>query len=280
MKAVRRKIGLGSVQFGVDYGISNVRGKTPFDEVSKILDYALQNGIETIDTASAYGNAEEVLGKHNLNEFKVVSKFMPPDGSSVEEELEVSLQKLKLKILYGYLAHRPEALIKSKTQWFSLLRLREQGKVKKIGFSLNRPEELEDLLKLEMIPDLVQVPYNLFDRRFENQMIRLKEKSCEVHVRSTFLQGLFFMNPKVLPKYFDPVKTTLLQLQDEHGDKLSGALLDFVLKKDFIDAVIIGVENAGQLVQNIENLKMTEPISIEIPNIPDSILVPSLWPKS
>jgi len=280
MKEIHRKIGLGSVQFGVDYGISNKQGKTSLIEVQKILEYAVNNGVQYIDTASVYGNAETVLGGCVLKGFKLVSKFMPPESKTVEEELESSLKRLVLSKLYGYLAHRPEALIKNKIQWTDLLRLREQEKAQKIGFSLNHPEELRHLLKLGMVPDLIQVPYNLFDRRFEKQMVRLKENGCEIHVRSTFLQGLFFMDPKVLPEYFEDIKTILIRLQAFHGESLSGALLNFVLEKEFVDTVIVGVENLNQLVQNFEKLKTSEPITVEIPTIPHHILVPSLWPKS
>ncbi|MGJ8736899.1 aldo/keto reductase [Zobellia laminariae] len=279
MKRAYNKLGLGTVQFGIDYGISNTNGKTSSVEIEKILGYAKNNGISYIDTASAYGNAEKVLGSFDLSSFRVISKFMPPNNSSIKDELEDSLKDLGLKNVYAYLAHRPEELLKKTKQWFELEELKDLGKVEKIGYSLNSLEELDLLLQKDMVPDLVQVPYNLFDRRFESHIVELKNNGCEIHTRSTFLQGLFFIEPKNLPLYFESVKDVISDLQDEFGKNLSGGLLNYVLDKEFIDVVVVGVENVNQLIQNIENVSFTEPIKTHIPKVQEKILVPSLWPK-
>ena len=57
------KVGLGAVQFGMDYGISNMHGRTAKDELSKILQFAFKNKVDLIDTASSYGSSENVLGE-------------------------------------------------------------------------------------------------------------------------------------------------------------------------------------------------------------------------
>jgi aryl-alcohol dehydrogenase-like predicted oxidoreductase len=185
-----------------------------------------------LDSASAYGNAEEVLGKNELSHFKLVSKFLPPsEGENVENQLKQSLENLRLDHLYGYLAHRPLEVLIHPEQWEELQDFKAEGIVKKIGFSLNEPEELEKLLEKGYVPDLVQVPYNYFDRRFETAIKELKEEGCEIHTRSAFLQGLFFMDPNELPDYFAEVKPLLRQLQEI--ELLNGALLKFVLEKTF-----------------------------------------------
>jgi aryl-alcohol dehydrogenase-like predicted oxidoreductase len=279
MKKGYNKLGLGTVQFGIDYGISNTKGKTDSAEIEKILDYAGKNSIAYIDTASAYGNAEKVLGSFDLNSFRVISKFMPPNQGSIKDELEKSLKNLGLGKVYAYLAHRPEELLKNPEQWFDLKELKKQSKVEKIGYSLNSLEELDSLLQKNMEPDLIQVPYNLFDRRFERHIVELKKNGCEIHVRSAFLQGLFFIEPKNLPVYFKSVKNLISDLQNEFGENLSGALLNFALEKEFIDVVVVGVENVNQLSHNLKNISFKQSVKTRIPVVAEKILVPSLWPK-
>lgn len=273
------KLGLGTVQFGLSYGISNKNGKTSDDEVRKILKTAKQKGINVLDSASAYGNAEEVLGENELSDFKLISKFLPPsEGENVENQLKQSLKNLRLENLYGYLAHRPLEVLKHPEQWEELQGFKAEGIVKKIGFSLNEPEELEKLLEKGFMPDLVQVPYNYFDRRFETAIKKLKEEGCEIHTRSTFLQGLFFMDPKKLQDYFAEVKPLLSRLQEI--ELLNGALLKFVLEKPFIDKVITGVENEAQLLQNLQSIEKASSLPNLNETISNNILIPSRWPKS
>lgn len=274
------KLGLGTVQFGLPYGISNEKGQTSSQEVRGILHLAKQKGIEVLDSASAYGNAEEVLGRNNLRDFKIVSKFMPPSaGGGISRHLGQSLQKLKIPALYAYLAHRPLELLKSPGQWEELEILKNEGKVGKIGFSLNEPEELEKLLDNGFMPDLVQVPYNYFDRRFEKDIIKLKNAGCEIHTRSAFLQGLFFIKPGDLDGFFEEVKPILGELQGQHGS-LPGKLLKFAMEKPFIDKVIIGVESERQLFQNIKDIKDAADLPKLKQKISNEILIPSGWPKS
>jgi aryl-alcohol dehydrogenase-like predicted oxidoreductase len=273
------KLGLGTVQFGLPYGISNSTGQTSSSEVNKILKTASEHGVTVLDTASAYGNAEEVLGKNELQEFSVISKYINPSpGKSIEQQLQQSLQHLQIKKLYGYLAHRPTEIISNKEQWKKLKELQQQELIEKVGFSLNTTEELKELLNKNFIPDLIQVPYNYFDNRFESLMIELKEKGCEVHTRSAFLQGLFFKDINTLPSFFDAVKPLIKRVQQQTTN-ISGALLHFVTTKPFIDKVIIGVENAQQLLINIRDLKLGIELDKNATTIPEQILVPSNWPK-
>lgn len=272
------KLGLGTVQFGLHYGVTNTAGQTPAAEVAKILQAATKNGIQFLDTASAYGNAETILGKNDLSSFNIVSKyFTPSPGKLIEDQLAQTLQDLDVQTLYGYLAHRPADILNDPEQWVTLKKLQQQGFVKKIGFSLNTTEELEELIKKNFIPDLIQVPYNYLDTRFESLIIKLKEQGCEIHTRSVFLQGLFFKNADTLPAFFDPVKQIIRQLQQE--ENLHGALVRFAASSTFIDKVIIGVENCNQLMQNIVSLNTgTDLVNNKI-NIPAHILMPSHWPK-
>lgn len=274
------KIGLGTVQFGLEYGISNTGGKTSPEEVTKILEYAAENGIDTIDTASAYGDSEIVLGGNDLQGFRIVSKFMPPrQNESISSQFHKSLERLKQEFLYGYLAHRPSDILQNPIHWKEIESLKRDGLIKKIGFSLNEPYELSQLLNAGFIPDLIQIPFNYFDHRFEKQIIQLKQQGCEIHSRSTFLQGLFFINTEKLSSFFDEVKPVINNLQNSYKS-LSGSLLRFSAEQPFIDKVIVGVENTEQLQMNIETLGKAEKLPELMQNISDKILIPSGWPKN
>lgn len=275
---LNHKLGLGTVQFGLPYGISNTNGQTSAEEVSKILQTASAHGITVLDTASAYGNAEAVIGKNNLQSFNIVSKYITPSqGKSIEEQLTQSLRDLQVKRLYGYLAHRPAEILNDKAQWKILKDFQQKEWVHKIGFSLNTTEELQALLDKNIIPDLIQVPYNYFDNRFENLMIALKEKDCEIHTRSAFLQGLFFKDTNTLPSFFDTVKPLIKKVQQQTKN-ISGALLHFVAAKPFIDTIIVGVENAQQLLINSRDLQLGIELEKNTTPIPADILMPANWP--
>lgn len=274
------KLGLGTVQFGLPYGISNTGGQTNAAEVSNILQAAYKHGIHTLDTASAYGNAEAVLGKNDLQKFTVVSKYITPSpGRSIEQQLQQSLHHLQLIKLYGYLAHRPSEILAEQSQWKSLKDLQQKGLIEKIGFSLNTREELQELLNKGFIPELIQVPYNYLDNRFEDLMCQLKERGCEIHTRSAFLQGLFFKDVNTLPAFFDVVKPLIKRVQHQTTN-ISGALLHFVATKPFIDKVITGVENTQQLLINIRDLALGIELDANTVRIPEQILMPQNWPKA
>ncbi|PKD16747.1 hypothetical protein APR41_08040 [Salegentibacter salinarum] len=276
---ISEKLGLGTVQFGLPYGISNNSGQTTAEEVVKILETAKSYKIDVLDSASAYGSSEDVLGENDLSAFKMVSKFLPPSkGESISIQLEDSLKKLGVQSFYGYLAHRPIELIGHSEHWEELIEFKSEAKINKIGFSLNEPEELELLLEKGYFPDLVQVPYNYFDRRFENAMKILKSGGCEIHARSAFLQGLFFMDPQQLDGFFEEVKPLISQLQK--NIPLNGTLLKFVLDKQFVDKVIIGVESELQLKENIKSLTKADSLPELENRITDNILIPSRWPKN
>lgn len=273
-----QKIGLGTVQFGTEYGISNTEGQTSPSEIKKILDTARKHRVDVLDTASAYGIAEKVLGEHDLSGFQIVSKFLPPkNGSGIADQFQQSLRDLKVSSLFGYLAHRPLHLAQNREIWDELLNLKRSGKVNKIGYSLNSPAELKQLLDKGMQPDLVQVPFNYFDRRFADPIKELKSSGCEVHTRSAFLQGLFFTNTEQLPEFFDPIKSVIKDLQTD-VQNLPNALLKFVLKHPFIDRVIIGVENNAQFLENLRAVEEAGTLPKLENEISEEILMPSNWP--
>lgn len=275
------KIGIGSVQFGLPYGISNSTGQTSKEEVAEILDCAYNHGIRILDTAAAYGTSERVIGELHKNRFQLVSKFMPPTSDeSIADLLCKSLDNLQTDSLYGFLAHRPLELLSDPKVWVDLQELKAQNKILKIGFSLNSPEEFYQLKTAGLNPDLVQFPFNYFDNRFKEIGEQLKAEGCEIHTRSVFLQGLFFLDTEQLSPFFEECKPQLKSLHNRYGAQLYGALLQYVLQQDFVDVVVMGVENAEQLQYNISAVYKAPVLTSLNTTFSDQIIMPMYWPKN
>jgi aryl-alcohol dehydrogenase-like predicted oxidoreductase len=124
-----------------------------------------------------------------------VSKFTSSKSKrEFNNQFIKSLNDLNQKKIYGYLAHKPLELLSNDWEWTSLKNLKSKSLVSKIGYSLNHPDELKKLLSSGLIPDIVQVPFNYFDKRFEIYFKELKQLNVEIHCRSIFLQGIFQRN--------------------------------------------------------------------------------------
>lgn len=273
------KIVLGTVQFGLLYGV-NSAGRPNKNAVKGILAKAAAGGITTLDTSSAYGNSEEILGECITPEehFKIVSKY-PKGETTVGEMFNCSLSRLKVESLYGYLLHHFEVYKNDPRIWDEFIALKKSGKVQKIGFSLYNPEELEFILDHNSPFDLIQVPFNIFDKKFLPYMKALHEQGVEIHVRSTFLQGLFFKDREALPEKLQPMKKYLMMLDEfsrESGLSISEIALNYNLQNPLIDGVLIGVDNVSQLKMNLESVKET-PINIEIKVKEHELLNPVNW---
>lgn len=273
------KLVLGTVQFGLQYGV-NSAGRPSKEVVKGILAEAAKGGITTLDTSSAYGNSEEILGECIASDesFRIVSKY-PKGTTPVREMFNSSLKRLKVDHLYGYLLHHFEVYKSNPKVWDEFVMLKETGKVQKIGFSLYTPEELQIILDNKSSFDLIQVPFNIFDKKFLPLMKELHEKGVEIHVRSTFLQGLFFKGRDSLPEKLKPMKKYLLELDDfskRSGLSISEIALNYNLQNPYIDGVLIGVDNVEQLKMNLTSVKDT-PINIEIEVKEQELLNPVNW---
>jgi len=280
------KLALGTVQFGLDYGINNRKGQVEPNEIKEILRLCSKNGINILDTAYAYGSSEAVLGNSYLEKFRIISKLPSCQNSEVFDFFQESLRRLKKERLYGYMLHNFSIYEKDKTIWQQLLSLKSKNIIEKIGISLYSPEELETLWSDGVEVDIIQFPYNLFDRRFEGILPLIRERNIEIHTRSTFLQGLFFKNEDDLPDYFDSIasKIKLLhRLSKENNISTVELCLGFVLQNDFIDKIVIGVDSVEQLLSNINainNLVLgdfdwSKTEALKEDNI--AILNPSFW---
>ncbi|CAN7157799.1 aldo/keto reductase [Paenibacillus sp. LjRoot56] len=292
------KLGIGTVQFGVNYGISNSSGQTKFEEVVEVLREAQQRGVVALDTAALYGSSEYVLGQAlqclSQNEsFEIITKTSKCAGSSVEQSdadnlsrtFYESLEKLGQSSVYGLLMHQAtDLLLPGGEQLYEvLLQLKKQGLVKKIGVSVYAMEEIEQVLIRYPI-DLIQIPMNVLDQRLvcNGALKKMKELDIEIHVRSSFLQGLLLMDTEQVPKHFDSIRTLLVEyhseLQQNRLSAVQGAL-SFVNAFPEVDRIICGVNDRKQFIELVEAIKhRTHNMDFKKFAVDDvNIINPALW---
>ena len=259
------KIVIGTVQFGKKYGINNRSGIPKFEEISRILNLCLKNNIKILDSAEAYGDAHNVIGKfHKKSDYKfeIITKF-DPNNSELPHNLIKRIKKnicdLNIKSIYCYMFHSYDDYLKYACDFKKDLKiLRDNNLIKKIGVSLNSNFEIERVIEDEII-DLIQLPFNLLDnyKLRSNSLIRAKGLGIEIHTRSVFLQGLFFKNRNSFSDQLIPLKKYLEVIDNSLGDnlKINELALKYVCNQKFIDKVLIGIDNYEQLKDNLSCLK-------------------------
>lgn len=280
------KIALGSAQWGFKYGISNSYGIPNDKELKAILSIAKKNNIRLFDTAVYYVIAEKRLGQFLMKENKIITKVgFFAKKNNLNDQIANSFKNLKRENIYGCLFHNSNELIENKNLWEDLNKYKLNGKIKKIGYSLYEPSTLLKLLEAKLIPDIVQIPYNILDRKFEPYFSLLKGYNIEIHARSVFLQGLFFKSVEELDSEFEDLISPFNELKEiEAKTKLEilTLALSFVIQNRSIDYVILGVEKAKQLKQIItaSKKKLPEKVIEQIKSIKlenQAILNPVNW---
>lgn len=266
---VPTKLGLGTVQWGLPYGVANQTGRTEADEVSRILLAARAHGIDLLDTAPLYGEAETVLGRSGVAEFAVVTKTTRFDQSTIgaaeakvlAETFARSMRLLRLDRIYGLLVHNAEDLIAPGGEHLVevLQRLRQSGVVQKIGVSVYDARQTDRILEL-FVPDLVQLPISVLDQRLllSGHLAALKGEGVEIHARSVFLQGLLVMKEDEVPRYFAPIAPLLAEWRARikaSGQPPTQAALAFVRDLPQIDRMVVGVETLGQFETIIDHMQ-------------------------
>jgi aryl-alcohol dehydrogenase-like predicted oxidoreductase len=284
------KLALGTVQFGLDYGVANQGGRVTAEEGRKILSEANKAGINTLDTAIAYGDSEATLGRIGMANWSIVSKLpkMPDDISDVEGWVEAqivgSLNRLKVGWLDGLLLHYPAQMFSGHgcKLPIAMQKTREQGLVKKIGVSIYCPNELSALRDVLDV-DLIQSPLNILDRRLIDSgwLNRLTLDGVEVHVRSIFLQGLLLMAEPQRPKKFAQWQSLWTKWDswlERNNLSALEACLSFVLNVENVSKIVIGVDGVNQM-QQILSLP-SKPLP-ELPNFSglydEKLINPSVW---
>ena len=290
------KLCLGTVQFGIPYGISNKNGQTSEANAANIMNYAYENGVTTLDTACSYGNSEEVIGKViGENNWDIITKTPHFLSNRIDNEhldklvfsFKKSIDKIGRKSLYGLMIHSCDDLFKpgGRDIFFELKKLQSLGLIKKIGVSVYTKDQILRVLDNFDI-DLIQLPINILDQRLIHSgcLEKLKKKGVEIHARSVFLQGLLLMPLNMIPDYFSPIIKNIKNFNEDANSLSMTALelaLNYVVSIHEVDRVIVGV-NTVQHIEDITSCKFKEitlkdfrGLSVKDPNF----LNPSLWPS-
>lgn len=300
MKNLVKKLSLGTVQFGLDYGINNPSGRPSREKSLAMLDFAYEKGIRVFDTAGAYGKAEEILGEfcqsRNLNgKIRITTKLKfntapIARGAIVDiiaDEFKKSLKRLKSDYLDGCLLHEPEQ-IREGNIVRALSNLKKQGLIKNIGVSIYEDADAIYAAKLKEV-DYIQVPYNVFNQRLNRtdffQLAKKNDKT--VFARSVFSQGLFFMPEDKIPPQLEGAKIYLRDFDkiiDKYGLTRIQAALFFALGNNDIDYAVFGVDNIKQLAEIVNLVKQPPDYQACVNELKDKfikkdIISSNLWPR-
>ena len=285
------------MQFGQAYGISNSKGIPSESEIEAILETALANGVDMLDTAPAYGASETILGRllNISKEFCIVTKTVPLNNNidnqsprdSILRAFEQSLARLQTDHVYGLMIHLAEDLLgeSGDVVWRTLEEIQTSASAKLIGTSCYTGSELTTILSRYPI-SLVQAPFNIFDQNLLHKglLADLSAGNVEFHARSIFLQGLAFMSPENLPAGFssaqEPLKLFRTAAKKVHLTPLELALR-FVASVSEVDRMVVGVTDRIELQEIISALDSSLPRSIDTAALAVSdlnVVTPSRWP--
>lgn len=293
---------LGTVQFGLPYGVANRTGQPTYETARDIVAAALEGGVNCFDTAAAYGTSEEILGRAlqelgAADRVVVITKVRPLTAEekadeklaarAIEESVAQSRRRLRLSCLAGVLFHREED-----GRYLDVLdRLRIKGWLRYAGVSCdNRPGPAAGFVDGGQ-SSLLQIPGNVLDRRHQHSGIfrAAAQRGVAVFLRSVYLQGLLVMPEGAIPPGLQavvPARRRLAEIAAAGGMGMAELALRYMLAQDGITSVLTGVETVAQVRENItlfdrgpltgDTLAAVEAASN---NLPETILTPSLWPK-
>ena len=251
------RIVLGGAQLGLPYGILNGGETLSREEVARILDTAVARGIDSIDTAIAYGQSESVIGETSQNRFNIISKLppLPVDISNVSawvhSQVQGSLSRLKCTSLDALLLHRPQDLTGAQGAelYAAIGSLMAEKMIRRFGVSIYSPDDLQGIIGTFDI-HVVQAPLNVFDRRILGVTDHLSSLNIEVHVRSVFLQGILIASPQDRPERFGPWSEHFAQFDDwvrSSGVSAMTCCLGFALQQQGIAKLVVGTTSAKSL---------------------------------
>ena len=255
-------LGLGTVQFGLPYGVANGGTEVEAATIEDVLVTARAVGVTVIDTAAQYGASEARLGAADLSGFTVVTKTprlaeLNPDQaeSAVLAGAHQSLAKLGIRRLDALLVHNAADLLGPAGDAIhaALIKLRATGVARRIGVSVYDGDEIDCLLSRYSV-DIVQLPVNVFDQRLVRggQIAALQAAGIAVHARSAYLQGLLLMTPDTLPAPLGRFGVSLARFRDAartQGVTAQQAALGWVRDLAGIEVVLVGAIDSCQLAE-------------------------------
>jgi D-threo-aldose 1-dehydrogenase len=273
------KLGLGTVQFGQAYGVSNVHGKVSPDTAHAILRRASEGGIRVLDTAANYGEAEQILGRFDTSAFRIVTKTIGVKNGvdAVVAQARRSAQSLNADTL---LVHAAGDLANDEL-WPALQRLKADGTFRGIGISVYAADN-PAALAARFQPDVMQLPLSLLDQRLlkDGTLAQLKGLGVEVHARSIFLQGLLFLEklPAKLAHAAPQLAAVKSAIQAAGSTPLAPAL-GFALSRPEISVALVGVTSLAELEEILEAATLDLPaLEWDVLALDEELLLtPSLW---
>ncbi len=256
---------LGTVQLGMPYGVANTHGQPDYRSAVEVLAAALEGGIRSFDTAAAYGHSEEVLGRALCelgaqDEVFIATKVRHLAGHeradtkratrAIEQSVDASRRRLGLDCIPCVIFHNPHDAIHAD----ALAALCERGWVEQIGFSLLQSPT--GPLEVDPRYTVLQTPGNLLDQWPYDPAIvtSLTRPGLSVFLRSVYLQGVLVMPMESVPPYLGPllpVRQRLTAIAAAAGMSEVELALRYALGLDIATSVLIGVDTAKQLRENI-----------------------------
>lgn len=291
---------LGTVQFGMDYGILNTK-MPPIDNSLKCLDYATQNGVVAIDTAAAYGKAEDIVGMFlkkrtiSRNNLWISTKFQPNVLDDVDQcnysnvirtHLLESLKKLNTDYVDAYYLHSARYSFDNSILE-ALYSVKKEGLANKVGVSVYEPEEADACFKSKYV-DIIQLPYSIFDHRMKKSGIFDRGDRCQIDTRSAFIQGLIIMDEDNIPTFLANAKPIIRKIDivcKETGLSRVELAMAYVKREKTISHLVFGVDSLEQLKKDINffdsdvDEELLKQLEMEFDNIEAEIVMPSLWKK-
>jgi aryl-alcohol dehydrogenase-like predicted oxidoreductase len=282
------RIVLGGAQLGLPYGILNGGETLSREAVARILDTAVSHGIDSIDTAIAYGQSETVIGETAQNRFKIISKLppIPSDMANVSQwvrrQIDASLSRLNCSSLEALLLHHPQDLIgpHGSELYAAINSLLSEKIIERFGVSIYAPNELDGIIGKFNI-DVVQAPLNVFDRRIIGVTDQLSALNIEVHVRSVFLQGVLIANPKDRPQRFQPWSEHFARFDEwvhSTGMSAMACCLGFALQQPGVTKLVIGTtskESLAEIMTSIPNIHLEVPADLQSSS--EQLIDPRVW---
>jgi aryl-alcohol dehydrogenase-like predicted oxidoreductase len=290
------KMMLGTVQFGLNYGIANTAGKPAYETAREIIKVAYENGINCLDTAAGYGDSEEVIGRAltelRLNDkMQIISKvdkvylhnFTPTEAEKfITGSVEKSLRRLRIDRLAVCLFH-----VEADLQYLEVLqKLEQRNLIGGMGISLDTNTHCSEVISRKL--KYIQLPCNIFDRRFNDFFAKVPDNT-HIFSRSAYLQGLLLMPEEKIKTALSciiPVRRKIEDLARAAGMNMSELCFRFVLTNPRVSSVLVGVDSVEQLKQNLATIEkgplsedLYQQIAAIVPAFEEKIIRPGLWER-
>ena len=286
------KLILGSAHWGGSYGVAQPSTRMKLEEITGIASHAAFYGTSLIDTARLYPNSEEIIGQAKLDNFEVITKTIKFNDNNITEKhaeklkiaFKLSLRELGRHKVHALLFHQAADILKPGGYHLidAVNELKSENLIDKFGVSVYYSDAIEKITQI-LAPDIVQLPFSLFDQRFlrDGTIEELSSRDVEIHARSLFLQGLPFLEPNKLPTYFKPWQEFFRNFSHDccsQNITADAVCTSFINSINEIDGYVVGINSKEEIDRFFVNL--TQPFIshfLKYECHDDALLDPSQW---